>query len=63
MGLELRAKGEAYRNYFVSKILDGSPADLSGLEEGDEVLFVNNRSTKELTISEVYKNASERRRQ
>ncbi|GAB2570472.1 aspartyl protease family protein [Spirosoma areae] len=54
-GLELRARGEQYRNYYVDKIVDGSPAAIAGLEEGDEVLFVNNNSTKDLTISEIYK--------
>lgn len=54
-GLELRARGESFRNYYIDKIVEGSPADMAGLEEGDEVLFVNNASTKDLTISEIYK--------
>lgn len=54
-GMELRARGERYRNYYVDKIIEGSPADLAGLLEGDEVLFVNNSSTKDLTISDIYK--------
>ncbi|MCK8492214.1 MULTISPECIES: aspartyl protease family protein [Spirosoma] len=54
-GLELRAKGEQLRNYYVGKIIEGSPADLSGLKEGDEVLFVNNYSAKNLTVSDIYK--------
>lgn len=54
-GLELRAKGERFRNYYVDKIIDGSPADLAGLREGDEVLFINNSSANDLTISDIYK--------
>ncbi|QIP11927.1 PDZ domain-containing protein [Spirosoma aureum] len=54
-GLELRAKGERFRNYYVGKIIEGSPAALAGIEEGDEVLFVNNSSVSELTISDIYK--------
>ena len=54
-GLELRAKGTGFRNYYVDKILEGSPADMAGLVEGDELLFVNNSSTHELTISDIYK--------
>jgi hypothetical protein len=54
-GMELRAKGESFRNYYVDKVLDGSPADMAGLTEGDEVLFVNNTSVNELTISDIYK--------
>ena len=54
-GMELRAKGESFRTYYIDKVVDGSPAAMAGLEEGDEMLFVNNNSTKELTISEIYK--------
>lgn len=54
-GLELRAKGIGFRNYYVDKILEGSPADVAGLAEGDEVLFVNSSSTHDLTISDIYK--------
>lgn len=54
-GMELRAKGEQYRNYYVDKVVEGSPADLAGLQAGDEVLFVNNSSTNDLTISDIYK--------
>ncbi len=54
-GLELKAKGDRFRNYYVDKIIDNSPADLAGLKEGDEVLFVNNSSTNDLTISDIYK--------
>ena len=54
-GMELRAKGESFRNYYVDKVLDGSPADMAGLAEGDEVLFVNNSSVSDLSISDIYK--------
>ncbi|MFD2572433.1 aspartyl protease family protein [Spirosoma soli] len=54
-GLELKARGERFRNYYVDKIVEGSPADMAGLQEGDEVLFVNNSSTNELSISDIYK--------
>ena len=54
-GMELRAKGERFRNYYVDKVIEGSPADMAGLQEGDEVLFVNNNSTSDMTISDIYK--------
>ncbi|MVM32354.1 signal protein PDZ [Spirosoma sp. HMF4905] len=54
-GMELRAKGDSFRNYYVDKVLKDSPAAIAGLEEGDEVLFVNNSSTKDLSISDIYK--------
>ncbi|WP_020596395.1 aspartyl protease family protein [Spirosoma panaciterrae] len=54
-GMELRARGESFRTYYVDKILDGSPAAKAGLEEGDELLFINNTSARDMTISEIYK--------
>lgn len=54
-GIELRARGEKFRNYYVDKIVAGSPADLAGLKEGDELLFVNNSPVGTITISDIYK--------
>ncbi len=54
-GMELRAKGNQFRNYYVEKVVDGSPADMAGLKEGDEVLFVNSNSASDLTVSDIYK--------
>ncbi|HLL96791.1 MAG TPA: PDZ domain-containing protein, partial [Spirosoma sp.] len=54
-GLELKAKGDRFRTYYVDRTVDGSPADLAGLREGDELLFINNNSASELTISDIYK--------
>ena len=54
-GMELRARGAGFRNYYVDKIIEDSPADMAGLTEGDEVLFVNNSSVNDLTISDIYK--------
>jgi predicted aspartyl protease len=54
-GLELRAKGKDLKEYVVDRIIEGSPAWDAGLEEGDEVLFINNKSSDDLIISEIYK--------
>lgn len=54
-GLEFRAKGERYRSYYVDRIIEGSPADLAGIIEGDELMFMNNQPAAELTISDIYK--------
>lgn len=54
-GLELKAKGERFRNYYIDKIVEGSPADMAGLHEGDEVMFINNNPAGEMTISDIYK--------
>ncbi|MDF7817819.1 aspartyl protease family protein [Runella sp. MFBS21] len=54
-GMEVRAKGEDFRRYYIDKIVEDSPAWEAGLQEGDEVLFINNRSSNDLIISEIYK--------
>ncbi len=54
-GLELRAKGDHFRSYYVDHVAEGSPAQQAGLHEGDEVLFINKSSAKDLTISDIYK--------
>jgi predicted aspartyl protease len=54
-GMELRAKGDNLRSYFIDRVLDDSPAGRAGLEEGDEILFINNNPAGELSISEIYK--------
>ncbi|MBD2704007.1 aspartyl protease family protein [Spirosoma sp. BT702] len=54
-GMELKAKGEHYKNYYVDKVLENSPAEMAGLEEGDELMFVNNNSVNDMTISDIYK--------
>lgn len=54
-GLEIRAKGNDFRTYYIEKIMPGSPADQAGLEESDELLFVNNDSVGLLNISDIYK--------
>ncbi|CAH0997423.1 hypothetical protein EMA8858_03556 [Emticicia aquatica] len=54
-GLDVRAKGNNYNQYFINRVIENSPADQAGLQEGDELIFVNNQNVKDLTISEIYK--------
>ncbi|HEV7349227.1 aspartyl protease family protein [Telluribacter sp.] len=54
-GLELRALGNDLRAYQVQHVADGSPAAYAGLQEGDQLLFVNDRSVQDMNISELYK--------
>ncbi len=54
-GMELRAKGTGFNKYYIDKVIEGSPAWDAGLLEGDEVLFINNKSAEDLIISEIYK--------
>lgn len=54
-GMELRAKGQNYRTYYIEKIVAESPAEQAGLREGDELVFVNNDNVSTLNISDIYK--------
>ncbi|WP_375447788.1 aspartyl protease family protein [uncultured Fibrella sp.] len=54
-GLELKAKGDRFRTYYIEKIVNDSPADVAGLKEGDELMFVNNDLASGLTISDIHK--------
>ncbi len=54
-GIDVRAKGKSFRQYFVDNLIEGSPADQSGLQEGDELLFINNESVETMPLSEIYR--------
>ena len=54
-GLELRARGNQFRTYYIGAIMTNSPAQLAGLREGDELLFINSAMASGLAISDIYK--------
>lgn len=54
-GIDVRAKGNRFRQYYVENIVEGSPAQQAGLQEGDELLFINNESVEDLALSELYR--------
>ncbi|GAA4447021.1 hypothetical protein GCM10023091_41240 [Ravibacter arvi] len=54
-GLEIRAGGEKFKDIFITHVLDKSPANVAGLQPGDQLMFLNNRPVQEMNISEVYK--------
>lgn len=54
-GLELMAKGKDYHEFHIEKVEQNSPAEMAGLKEGDRVLFINNKSSQDITITEIYK--------
>lgn len=54
-GIELMARGENYHEFMIDKIIQDSPAADAGLQEGDRVMFINNKACKDITISEIYK--------
>ncbi len=54
-GMEVRAKGDKLEKFVVDKVIEDSPAEEVGITEGDELVFINNQNTKDMTISEIYK--------
>ena len=54
-GIELMARGEDFREYTVDRVVENSPAEDAGLLQGDRVMFINNKSSKDISISEIYK--------
>lgn len=52
-GMSLVSGGNVYRRYFITNIIPGSPADEAGLEVDDEILSINLRPAKEMSISEI----------
>ncbi|MGB1240962.1 MAG: aspartyl protease family protein [Chitinophagales bacterium] len=53
-GIELLVKGPDYKEYEVVHIRTGSPAEKAGLEVGDLLLAVNNFTTYDSDIGEIY---------
>jgi hypothetical protein len=56
-GIEIRAKGDKDKNrkYIIDNVTEGSPAWQAGLEEDDELIFINDQLTNDLTISDMYR--------
>ena len=54
-GLELKAKGAGYRTYYIERIMENSPAETAGLQEGDELMFINSEQASTLSISNIHK--------
>jgi hypothetical protein len=54
-GIELMAKGEDYHEFTVDRVIENSPADDAGVLQGDKVIFINNKASKDISISEIYK--------
>ncbi len=59
-GLDVRAKGTNFEKFIVDHVSPDSPADMVGLQPGDEIIFLNNRSSKYLNITDIYKTLSKK---
>ena len=53
-GVEVIARGVTYKDFRVSYVRPDSPADQSGLQEGDEIIRINGIESNELEIGELY---------
>lgn len=54
-GMEVRAKGANFNEYFVSFVTPDSQADKAGVIEGDQIIFFNAKHFSELDINDIYK--------
>ncbi|WP_428658237.1 aspartyl protease family protein [Runella sp.] len=54
-GIDVRAKGKGFRQFYVENIIEGSPAFHAGLQEGDEVLLVNSLSVETMALADLYR--------
>lgn len=54
-GMEIKAEGKDYRKFVISNIQANSPAEVAGLQEGDEILSLNDHVAADLRLSDVIK--------
>ena len=54
-GMEIKAEGNDYRKFVISNIQANSPAEVAGLQEGDEILSLNDHVSADLRLSDVIK--------
>ncbi len=53
-GIELIAQGPNYKQYLIEHVRENSPAAKAGIMKGDILLFINNFTTLDSNIGEVY---------
>lgn len=54
-GMEIVARGKDFKDFFIEKVVENSPAHEAGLFDGDQIILINNHNAHEMTISEIYK--------
>ena len=53
-GLDILAAGEKLDSYFIDHVNENSPGAKAGLKKGDQILYIDGTSVKDMNISEVY---------
>jgi predicted aspartyl protease len=59
-GLDIRARQGDLSKFYVKEVLKDSPADLAGIKENDELIFINREPAFSYTITEIYRLLSKR---
>lgn len=52
-GIDLRAGGADFNNYFIDHVQKNSPAFQAGLKAGDRILFINNIPSENLELNDI----------
>jgi hypothetical protein len=52
-GLEYYASGDNYNRVFINRVEPGSAADEVGLEKGDEIIYINFKPVKDMTLEQI----------
>jgi predicted aspartyl protease len=53
-GMEVRAKGKDLDEFFVTYVSPDSQADKAGVQVDDQIIFLNSKNFKSLTINDIY---------
>ncbi len=59
-GMEVRARGTYLDEFHVTYVAPGSQADQAGVQVGDQIMFLNNKNYKNLTINDIYNQLSKK---
>nr|WP_068889690.1 aspartyl protease family protein [Pedobacter panaciterrae] len=54
-GIEVYVQETPEKHYFISRIEPDSPAELAGINEGDEIMSINFTNTKSLNLNDITK--------
>ncbi len=54
-GMDVRAFVSDFHRFYIRSVIENSPADQAGLRYNDEIVFINNRNTNQMTISDIYR--------
>lgn len=59
-GLEVRVRGDQFDEYIITYVTPSSQAEKAGIQEGDQIVFLNNKHFKDLNINDIYRTLSKK---